>query len=234
MVLLGMADLHGHLLQLPRDVTGDVAVIAGDIVPASMTFHAGTSDGILAQVAWIHDQFIPWLGTLPVSQVVLTWGNHDWCADQKGGSLIPDVWWPDNVHVLDNTAVTLDGITFYGVPQTPRFFDWAFNEDDTPESLGKRWDAVPVGTDVLVSHGPPRGSCDYVGGRSGRRVGSLTQERWLKGEAPNRPQVIVCGHIHSGGGVVSHCGSTVVYGCSVVNEAYHPVRYATRIEVEAR
>ena len=217
MKLIGLSDIHGNLIRVGPEFTADVAVIAGDMVPTSSVFHGTTSEGVMRQVEWVHSMFIPWLQSLPVRHVVLTWGNHDWFADQQGGSLVPDLWWPENVHVLVNTSVDIEGVRFYGVPQTPRFHDWAFNEDDTPESLGRRWDAVPDGTRVLVSDGPPRGSCDSVGNL---RVGSLTMERWLRGEATNRPEVMVCGHIHEGAGQVSHCGSTTVYNVSIVTPGY--------------
>ena len=218
MKLLLMADLHGTLPVVTTEA--DVAVIAGDVIPATSTY-SSTKDGLLRQVQWIHERFIPWLQTLPVTSVVITWGNHDWFADQKDGSLVPELWWPENVHVLVNKAVTLDGVKFYGVPQQPRFYDWAFNEDDTPEGLGQRWQQVPDDTDVLVTHGPPFGCVDWVGSR---RCGSKTMATWLKSGTDNLPTLVVCGHIHAAGGNTRKCGETVVMNVALADEQYRQVR----------
>jgi Icc-related predicted phosphoesterase len=202
----------------------DVAVIAGDLVPATNYFHG--SRGWPRQVEWLRDQFVPWLNRLPVRHVVFTYGNHDWCADLK---LIPDSIWPKNVHPLVNSGITIEGVHFYGVPQTPRFFDWAFNEDDNEDSLGLRWRAVDPQTDVLISHGPPFGCVDAVGTL---RVGSVTLRRWLEySEEFPRPRYIICGHIHPGGGNEGIVGTTTVYNVAILNDQYNPVRSARVIEV---
>jgi len=223
--LLAISDLHGILPEITQH--GDVLVIAGDIVPATRYYHGNMP----AQAAWIKDTFVPWLRTVPVSHIVMTWGNHDWVADQSV-PLLDDSIWPDNVHVLVNRGVTIDGVHFYGVPQTPRFYDWAFNEDDTDNALGKRWAAVDEGTGVLVSHGPPRGACDWLINRThGERAGSNTQEAWLKSDAINHPKIVICGHLHAAGGSTSHCGDSVVYNVAIADDGYRQVRGVKEILV---
>lgn len=234
--VMAMSDMHGHLpppsTLLANKIMGDIAVIAGDIVPATMTFHAGTKDGLINQVHWIRDVFIPWTQELPVDHVVVTPGNHDWFADQIDGSVIPDSWWPKNVSFLINAGITIEGINFYGIPQTPRFYDWAFNVEDTKEELGTYWKSVPIGTHVLVTHGPPDGACDttFQGGKR-RKCGSKTQRDWLESDAPNQPKVVICGHIHGSGGKSAQVKDTTVYNVSIVNEKYRPERLPRLITI---
>lgn len=222
MKLLCMSDLHGQLPTGPFP-TADVAVIAGDITPALHSFYGGHPAGRMKQAEWIREVFLPWTQTLPVRDVVLTWGNHDHVGEHMR-TLLPLAGWPSHVHPLVNDAVMLDGVTFYGVPQTPRFYDWAFNEDDTDEALGRCWREVPDGTDVLVSHGPPYGVVDSI--RIGsEHLGSLTQRTWLcNPDATNRPRLVICGHIHGSGGRSGSCGNSYVHNVALVNEAYQLIR----------
>lgn len=240
MKILALSDMHGILWHPSRygfaqkHFDADIAIIAGDVVPATMAYHAASAIGLKNQVRWVIEEFIPWTQTLPVSQVLVTWGNHDWFADQAGDPLVPAHLWPSNVHILQNERLTIDGIHFYGVPQTPRFYDWAFNEDDTEDGLGARWRAVPDGTDVLISHGPPLGACDRVfqGGRF-LHVGSVTQRRWLDSGAPNVPRHVVCGHIHSAHGERT-LGDIHIHNVSMVNERYHFTHHPVIFSVAPR
>jgi len=221
--LLAMSDMHGQLPEPARVATpADVAVIAGDITPKSQMYYGGTASGRYTQMRWILNEFLPWLTLLPVRHVVLTWGNHDHVGEHP--DLLPDSVWPARVHVLVNRSVTIDGVSFHGVPHTPRFHNWAFNDDDTPGALGRRWAQVPVGTDVLVSHGPPFGVCDTARRGDSDPLGSRTQAAWLQSADPNRPRVVICGHIHGSGGQSATCGDSHVYNVALVDESYRPCR----------
>jgi Icc-related predicted phosphoesterase len=230
MRLLCMSDLHGHLPVCdPKVFAADVAVIAGDIMPADREHHGGHVIGLMNQEQWFIHTFLPWAQSLPVKHVVMTWGNHDHLGEH------PDRYrsvLPENVHVLVNESCEIDGVTFYGVPQTPRFFDWAFNEDDTPESLGRRWAEVPDQTHILISHGPPFGTVDWVNDRTGQRVGSHTQADWLKSEASNRPVMVLCGHIHGSGGQFGMCGDVKVANVGILSERYQVVRNPMLLDVD--
>jgi Icc-related predicted phosphoesterase len=232
MRLLCLSDMHGQLR--PYDApqfTAHVAVIAGDVTPAQHRYYGGRPEGLLAQEQWFAHTFLPWVQMLPVEHVVMTWGNHDHLGEHpdRYRSLLPS-----NVHVLVNESCVIDGMHFHGVPQTPRFHDWAFNEDDTDTALGRRWSQVPEGTDVLISHGPPRGSVDWVHDRRSERVGSLTQAQWLQSNPPNLPSMIVCGHLHSGGGHAGWCGDARILNVSIVDERYEVVRPPKVIDCVSR
>lgn len=102
--------------------------------------------------------------------------------------------WPA-AHVLHGSAVTLAGVTFFGIgggiPVTP-FGSWSydFTEDDAAELLA----GCPAGC-VLVSHSPPKGCVD-VSSR-GQSIGSTAvRDAVLR----VRPRLVVCGHVHGSNG----------------------------------
>ncbi len=226
MKLLCTSDLHGYLPPVAGLPTADVMVIAGDITPVRLQYGPFSQSGKLEQLNWLVKRFMPWLESVLaaklVRHVVVIWGNHDTCAEVRSMEdnhlWVDDLVWPEGVHVLTNTGIQIDGVNFYGVPQQPRFYDWAFNEDDNWDGLGKRWLAVPPETDVLVTHGPPKWCRDFVGKE---RVGSRTLTEWLRQTDQPRPRVLVCGHIHSGYGH-GQVGNTDVYNVAYVDEQYHP------------
>jgi len=102
--------------------------------------------------------------------------------------------WPA-AHVLHGSAVTLGGVTFFGlgggVPVTP-FGPWSY--DFTEEQAGELLAGCPAGC-VLVSHSPPLGVLDEDS--RGRSLGSVAVR-----DAVLRlgPRLVVCGHIHASGG----------------------------------
>ncbi|RCI13207.1 hypothetical protein L249_1171 [Ophiocordyceps polyrhachis-furcata BCC 54312] len=88
------------------------------------------------------------------------------------------------------------GVEFsvFGSPYSPRRGGlWAFgyDEDSSP------WDAIPSGTDIVVTHTPPRTHCDMEDG-GGQPAGCEALRRALYRV---RPRLAVCGHIHDGRGV---------------------------------
>ncbi|OKL59659.1 hypothetical protein UA08_05381 [Talaromyces atroroseus] len=100
--------------------------------------------------------------------------------------------------------------TVYASPYTPEFFGWAFayerDEDrfnpSTPMSSRnvKTWVPSFPDVDIMLTHGPPLGFLDDVGGmRKGVGCESL-----LKACERARPRLHVFGHIHEGFGAVRH------------------------------
>lgn len=186
LTLVCVSDTHGH-----HDITeappGDILIHAGDV----------TKFGGLDEV----DAFNSWLGERPHAHKVAIAGNHDWCFQR----------FPDearrrltNAIYLEDAAVVVGGLKFYGSPWQPRFYDWAFNLDRGPE-LAAKWALLPVDTDVLITHGPPEGILDLT--RRWVRVGDadlLDRVRQV------RPKLHVFGHIHEAAGVYESGGTLYV------------------------
>ena len=164
---------------------GDVFVHAGDMC------QAGTIAELLAVVTWLAD--------LPHRHKVIIAGNHDWSfidARNDARALVAAV------HYLQDQALELDGVRFYGSPWQPEFGGWAFNLPRGPQ-IAERWNLIPPGLDVLITHGPPAGFGDRTprGGRVG--CADLLQRIDVV-----RPRLHLFGHIHEDGGVWTHGDTT--------------------------
>jgi Calcineurin-like phosphoesterase len=100
--------------------------------------------------------------------------------------------------------------TVYASPYTPEFFGWAFayerDEDRfNPGTLSSSrnvttWVPSAPDVDIMLTHGPPLGFLDDVGGMR-RGVGC---ENLLKACERARPRLHVFGHIHEGFGAARH------------------------------
>lgn len=112
--------------------------------------------------------------------------------------------WPA-AHVLHGTAVTVGGVTFYGIgggiPVTP-FGAWSY--DFTEEQARALLADCPPGC-VLVSHSPPRDVVDT--GENGQHLGSVAVRETIERV---RPRLVVCGHIHASAGQQAMIGETPV------------------------
>jgi Icc-related predicted phosphoesterase len=192
--------LHDRLL-VPD---GDVFVHCGDF----------TMNGELPDVA----EFGRWVGSLPHPHKVVVAGNHDrsFEDDLPAALAALDISHNGIVYLEDN-ALAIEGVRFWGSPWQPWFYDWAFNLRRGPE-IAAKWELIPDDTDVLVTHGPPVGILDYVP-RGQQHVGCTDL---LARVAEVKPRVHAFGHIHEGAGVLERDGTTFV-NASICDEKYRPV-----------
>ena len=189
MKLVIVSDTHGY----HRNMTipaGDVYVHAGDL----------TTMGSLENAAELND----YLGALPHPHKVVIAGNHDWCFErepERAQALMTGAIY------LQDESVTIDGIKFYGSPWQPWFYDWAFNLK-RGKDIAEKWAMIPEDTDVLVTHGPPRGFGDRT--FDGRNEGCddlLVRVRQIK------PKLHIFGHIHEAAGQWEEGGTTFINAC---------------------
>ena len=224
MKLLCLSDLHGNLPHYLSLTPAEVVCIAGDVVPMWAT-NDNMAENLYNQAKWLYTRFYPWVDSLECDKVVMTWGNHDWIGMEP--DLIPKYAGDKLVTLVDDPYV-YNGVKFWGTPWQPIFQHWAFN---LPESdLSQRWARIPLDTDVLIVHGPPRGFGDRVGKR---RVGSKSLTMRIK---EVQPKLVVCGHVHVGRGKYEIRGRnlnkrTIVYNCSVVDESYRMVHKPMEAEL---
>ena len=81
----------------------------------------------------------------------------------------------------------------FGSPFSPRHGLWAFGYP--PERASSLWDQIPLETDVLITHTPPKFHCDESSHGGSGGCETLRQALWRV-----RPSLLVCGHIHEGRG----------------------------------
>ena len=176
-------------------------------------------------------KFVNWFGAQPHKHKIFIAGNHDLYFEQGNPSDI-DMFlktMPKDVHYLQDSGVTLEGIKFWGSPVQPRFFNWAFNRD-RGEDIKKHWDLIPEGTDVLITHGPARFRVDdaFRGhNQPNENVGCLDLLYAVK---KIKPKLHLCGHIHYSRG---NCYQEGVYhiNASICNEDYQPINKPYLLEL---
>ena len=188
-----------------------------------MIIHAGDVSGRGHEYE-VRD-FVEWFSGLDqFRHKLMIAGNHDWLFEKE--RLIAREMIPDNVHYLEDNGVTIEGIKFWGSPQTPRFLDWAFNRD-RGEDIKRFWDIIDDDVDVLVTHCPAHYKLDYVKYDNKFLGCDDLSNRIME----IKPKVHICGHIHGSYGVEYYDG-TMYYNASLVNEQYRPQNPAHIIELE--
>jgi predicted phosphohydrolase len=184
-----ISDTHNARPSVP---SGDVLIHAGDLT------QGGTADELRAALDWI--------SSLPHPIKIVVAGNHDKVLDARyrASELLeaPSVNWESlGIIYLEHAAtkITVRGRTFtvFGSPYTPEFGTWAFQYPPAhlvSEPARRIWAAVPLHTDVLITHGPPLGHLDMVGDQSVGCRELLARLQTVK------PALHVFGHIHAGKG----------------------------------
>jgi Icc-related predicted phosphoesterase len=209
-----IADTHTLHKQV-KVPDGDVLIVAGDFTGL------GHSNEIKS--------FRKWVTELPHPVKVIIAGNHDlsfekdperarkflMSGERNATCVRSSIAQTGKITAyLEDGLLTVDGLTIYGTPWQPRFYDWAFNLDRGSLALQQKWQQIPTGVDILVTHGPPFGILDPD--RCGAHAGCelLTEE--LK---RIKPKLHVFGHLHSGYGVVQK-GETVYVNAAMCDERY--------------
>jgi predicted phosphohydrolase len=181
-----------------------------DVPPGDILIHAGdlTRTGDLDDVVLFSD----WLGQLPHRHKIVIAGNHDWAFERQ----------PERARALllgciylEDQETTVEGLRIWGSPWQPWFFDWAFNLERGPEIRAK-WDLIPEGIDLLITHGPPRGQGDWTINNEAAGCVDL-----LDAVARVRPRWHVFGHIHEGYGISEADGTTFI-NASICTVGYQP------------
>jgi len=205
-----------HLCHEDRGDPWKIPVPPGDLV-----IHAGdgTFEGSVSEI----QRWLEWFSGLPHTHKVMIAGNHDWLFERV--QTLARSMLPKGVVYLQDQMVEIGGLKIYGAPWTPMFMDWAFNLD-RGHRLREKWNLIPRGIDVLVTHGPPYGILDL--NYHGEHVGCKDLRDVIERV---RPRLHVFGHIHGAHGVMAYGGATYV-NASVVNEAYKPVWKAFTIDLE--
>lgn len=211
MKIVTLSDIHTYWneVEIPE---GDVLVVAGDM----------TGTGTYSQLK----DFNEWVGTLPHKHKIVVAGNHDWGFQRGFLDTYPDL--TSNYTYLQDEEYKIDGVVFYGTPWQPEFCKWAFNLE-RGEPLAEKWSKIPDYTDVLITHGPPKGILDYSRPIDGTSVG-FGCEDLLKRVKEVQPVYHIFGHIHGSYGKKEIDGTTFV-NTSICTEAYKPTNKPWVLEI---
>ena len=192
---------------------------------ADVVIHAGDFQGSGYRHQEVKD-FGKWFSNLNYPSRLLVGGNHDRMLETNRDYCLSK--FSSEVIYLENQSVEINGLKYYGSPITPWFYAWAWNV--FPEDIKPYWDAIPDDTNVLITHGPPRGILDtaFLGGE---KLGC--PELRNRVEDLEDLKLHVFGHIHGGKGTVVKFGAWFV-NASYVDEEYRPnlVTPFTYLEIE--
>ena len=204
-----ISDLHGYLPQsLPQH---DLLLISGDICPV-------WNHTLDYQNYWLEEIFAPWVKANS-PRFFATWGNHDWIGDTMLSS-----YYFENGEIIKDRGRTDKDLKMFFTPHQLPFCNWAFNTEE--EEMEKIFDKIPEGTDIIVSHGPPKGYGDLV--PRGEHTGSYAL---LHAIERVKPKLVVCGHIHYAYGAYRY-DSTLILNASLLGENYKPQNQPIMIDSE--
>jgi Icc-related predicted phosphoesterase len=176
------------------------------------------------------EKFANDLRKLPHPHKVVIAGNHDLSFENTPEKARE--WLGDSCIYLQDSLVEVEGLKIYGSPWQPFFCNWAFNLK-TREELKSKWDQIPEGIDILITHGPPHRTLDEViriyedrTERVGCKELALAVERV-------KPRLHVFGHIHEGYGQLQR-GETLFVNAASCTTAYRPINEPIVVELEVK
>lgn len=127
---------------------------------------------------------------------------------------------------LQDEAVEIEGVKFYGSPWQLPFMNWAFN---LPESeLRKKFEHIPDDVDVLITHSPPHGILDSTPTKK-----DLGSRSLLEKVCKIKPRYHIFGHIHHGYGKhIDKTRNITFINASLLDESYNFVNEPAVIDCE--
>lgn len=225
MKLFCISDLHGKLAGL--DPSGcDLVIIAGDF--AKMT---GWGKWHMYDMKkWIENKFIPFTQQYKMPFVIVP-GNHDLIFDSRRTLNISDISysinWPENVHILIDKQIEINGLKIYGTPWVPIIsYSWAFEAEH--DILQEKFSKIPENLDILITHAPPRIANEAVDFSIQTNNGPFGSSELSQAIFEKQPKYMFCGHIHSGNHDLVKFGETRIYNISRLDEDYE-IAYKPRI-----
>ncbi len=209
-----ISDTHCQLnrVNIPE---GDVLIHCGDLT------YNGTLQECAKELSILRSR------TENFKHRILVAGNHDWLAQKDPDTfklLCKDNW----ITYLQDEEMLVNGFRIYGSPWQPEFYNWAFN---VPRGqLHEKWNLIPDGLDILVTHGPPYGLLDKTYGDSGLVDRPVGCQELCDAVLKKRPKVHAFGHVHASYGQTMFDGIHFV-NAATCDETYSPVNTPIVVEL---
>lgn len=139
-------------------------------------------------------EFLDWFSSLPIKYKIFIAGNHDTSIER--GLIKSDYIFSKGITYLENSYVTIEGLKIFGSPLTPTFgVGWAFNK--TRPKLERIWrNIIELDTDIIVTHGPPKGILDISFDRDSN-LERCGDKSLLNRILEVKPKLSLFGHIHN-------------------------------------
>lgn len=178
-----ISDTHTYhgLLKVPENI--DIIIFSGDATIPRDKYKS--KEEML--------DFIEWFASLDIKYKIFVAGNHDVCIER---GLITEVDFVNRgIIYLYNEEVIIEHLKIFGSPITPTFGEgWAFNKNRY--RIHEIWDLISPDTDIIVTHGPPKGILDLSYDRENNleMCGDLSLKKKIK---EIEPKLVCFGHIHN-------------------------------------
>lgn len=212
MKIVSISDTHNFHknLELPK---GDILIHCGDF----------TSQGFLHEI----EKFMNWFSSQDFKYKILIAGNHEktlcprlnihpaYNKNTIRRCQLEVRKWP-GVTYLEESFVIIDEMKIFGSPysgKTEFSCGWGFEANE------KTWDKIPDDTDILITHGPPKGILDTVSYPHTKESISLGCSNLLKRVNDVKPVYHLFGHIHDSYGEFTS-EHTMFKNCANMNEDY--------------
>lgn len=204
--LVILSDTHGRTVELPE---GDILIHCGD------WSGVGTFQETSKFLSWLERETPKYKHTLIVP------GNHDRYIESNL-AWAEEAFTNIGANLLVMKEKIIDGVKFFGQPNTPTFGNWAFMCDRA--EMGSIYATIPDEVDVLICHGAPHGFLDGVEHWNSATM-KLEEEHvgcydLLKYIERVEPKVCCFGHIHYYGGQQYTVGKTRLVNAAICNEDY--------------
>jgi len=161
-------------------------------------------------------RFFEWYRQLEIPVKVFVPGNHSTAIEN--GLVSPENY--PEIHFLIHQQLVIDGIKIFGSPYVPQFHDWAYMKKRT--RLDQVWQTIPADTEILLTHGPPKGVLDLTHDFENKQlvqVGCAALRRHV--EQRIQPAIHAFGHLHDEHGISNYGiykrSVTQYLNCSVCN-----------------
>lgn len=200
---------------------GDILIHAGDFLN-----HGSMSEFVkfARNMEYISKKF---------KNVVMTAGNHDRIVE-KDEYLCKDILkeTANNIHLLIDEEIILNGLKFYGSPRTIEFFNWAFMY---PPGQGSRyWNNIPDDTDILITHQPVLNKLDYIERVNADRNHNVGCGELLKRVLEVKPILHVVGHLHYEGCKYIKEENAIYVNASMCDEEYKINRKPIVVDINVK
>ena len=139
--------------------------------------------------------FITWFVSLPIKYKIFVAGNHD--TSIEAGYLTKDNFESVGIIYLENSSIEIERLKIWGSPYTPSYgIGWAYNKKR--EKLHDLWATIPDDTDIIITHGPPKGIMDLAYHKIDNKwlLEYCGCRALLKRVFQIKPKLVCFGHIH--------------------------------------
>lgn len=155
--------------------------------------------------------FLEWYSLLPIKHKIFVAGNHDTSIEKR--LVTPADIAAKGIIYLENASTQIEGLNIWGTPITPEFgTGWAWNKKR--DKMYKVWNSIPENTDIVISHGPPKGVLDLSYNRN-NDLEYCGCSNMKKKVLELQPKLCLFGHIHNFK-EITNSGTMTVYGCKTI------------------